>query len=263
MRSEVCSEVRTQELTATPRTRRFLTQGDRRARDAGSQVLETYRQLARDGRHMLQPLLDGQNPVQWRHYPPDDAVDAATGYQWFYHSHSPQDRAGSGEHGHFHLFARRPIWARRLCSERERAFAALTGNPDPVVQTRHLLGLGLDPRGVPVSLFTVNSWVTGDLMLSAGLTGELLAGWKHASGYAQVDTVLAGILAVFRDEILDLLAERDASLRSRMPGCVLGDRTLEVLSERAIDASGRLAQLCGGQAARGPGFWRDGRASVR
>lgn len=45
---------------------------------------------------------------------------------------------------------------------------------NPWVNTRHLLTIGFDTKGVPNSIFTVNSWVTGDLMLSALTTATLL-----------------------------------------------------------------------------------------
>ena len=71
-------------------------------------------------------------------------------------------RAGASEHGHIHLFARRKLWARRLRSAREIEFAKLTGEPAETESTRHLLTIGFDAEGIPTSLFTVNSWVTGD-----------------------------------------------------------------------------------------------------
>ncbi|MDE2307904.1 MAG: hypothetical protein KGJ97_06380 [Xanthomonadaceae bacterium] len=204
-------------------------------------MIGTYAALAARGEHLLHHLLDGQVPHQWQHYPEDDAIDRDRGYQWFYHSHSPEDRPDATEHGHFHLFARRPLWSRRLQSKAERDFAALTGHPDNRVATRHLLTVGMDPKGLPVSLFTVNSWVTGDLMLSAAGTERILAEMRLRTGHRAIDTVLECVVALCMDEIRALLAERDAALSGRDERTVLADTRLEVLSFRDISLDEKLA----------------------
>jgi hypothetical protein len=220
--------------------RQLLDDTCRRRATAGQRLLKTYATLAARGEHLLHPLLRGNPPVQWRHYPEDDAIDAASGYQWFYHSHAPEDRPGSTEHGHFHLFARRPLWSRRLQSRAEKAFAELTGHPPSSVATRHLLAIGVDAKGLPISLFTVNSWVTGDLMLSASATEKLLSDIRLDTGHPHIDTVLGCVLALCAEEIGQILAARDKALASRPPHEVLEDRTLELLSESAIALDEKL-----------------------
>ncbi|MBS0212044.1 MAG: hypothetical protein JSR26_02530 [Proteobacteria bacterium] len=205
-------------------------------------MLETYAVLAEDGEHLLGGVLKGTAPQQWSHYPDDDAIDSESGFQWFYHSHSPEDRPGAVEHGHIHLFARRQLWAYRLRSKAEREFAALTGHTRTRARTRHLLCIGLDAKGVPTSLFTVNSWVTGDLMLSADGTERLLANLSLATGHPPIDTVIESVVALCRDEIHELLAARDAALCRHPPQAVLDDRSLEVLSEIPIDLDRKLPQ---------------------
>jgi len=203
-------------------------------------LIDTYTALATRDEHLLHNLLDGQVPHQWQHYPEDDAIDRDRGYQWFYHSHSPEDRPDATEHGHFHLFARRSLWSRRLQSKAERDFAALTGHPDNHVATRHLLTIGMDPKGLPVSLFTVNSWVTGDLMLSAAGTERILADMRLRTGHRAIDTVLECVVALCLDEIRALLAERDATLSGKNKRTVLADTQLEVLSFRDISLDEKL-----------------------
>ena len=203
-------------------------------------MLRTYAALAARGEHLLQSVLAGQRPRQWHHYPKDDAVDEAGGYQWFYHTHAPQDRPGAAEHGHVHVFARRPLWTGRLQSKAEKAFAALTGHPRKRVRTRHLLAIGMDAKGVPISLFTVNSWVTGDLMLSAATTERLLTRMRLNTGHPDIDAVLESVVALYAAEIRQLLAARDAALSRGPPRGVLANRGLEVLSETAIDLDRNL-----------------------
>jgi len=204
-------------------------------------LLEVYADLARRGEHLLGGLLGGRAPRQWEHYPENDAIGAGSGYQWFYHSHSPQDRAGAAEHGHIHLFARRKLWSRRLCSASEREFASLSRLAPLSVNTRHLLSIAFDAKGIPRSLFTVNSWVTGDLMLGAALSGELLENISLNTGHAEIDTVIESLLQLYREEIFHLLAQRDKALFGWKGKNVLADQRLEVLSELKIDVDSKLA----------------------
>lgn len=211
-----------------------------RAAAAGQRLLDTYAALAARREHLLAGLLRGTPPRQWQHYPDDDAIDPTSGYQWFYHSHSPEDRPDATEHGHFHLFARRSLWSRRLQSRAERAFSALTGAPGNPVSTRHLLAIGMDAKGLPVSLFTVNSWVTGDLMLSASGTERLLADMRLHTGHEAIDAVLECVVALCRDEIHAILAARDVTLSEKASPCVLQDVQLEVLSSQPIALDRKL-----------------------
>ncbi|AGG90866.1 hypothetical protein R2APBS1_3808 [Rhodanobacter denitrificans] len=220
--------------------RRSPNPAARRTGLAGRRLLDTYAVLATRGEHLLHDLLGGQVPRQWQHYPEDDSIDPDGGYQWFYHSHSPEDRPEAAEHGHFHLFARRPLWSRRMQSKAERAFAALTGNPGRQVATRHLLAVGMDAKGLPVSLFTVNSWVTGDLMLSASGTARILADMHLRTGHDAIDTVLECVVALCMDEIRMLLGARDTMLSAWKGRAVLEDTRLEILSHQAIALDAKL-----------------------
>ncbi|MEX1315721.1 MAG: hypothetical protein AB1Z22_01185 [Synechococcaceae cyanobacterium] len=112
-----------------------------------------------------------------RHYPGDDWRDPLSGGQACYHCHRPGE-----EHGHLHLF--------------------MPGQPG--AELTHLLGIGLDPRGLPLSLFTVNRWVANDT-------------WQPAmTTFALVQRLS--------------LAARDGSLEQ-----ALEDRDLEIPSQVAID----------------------------
>lgn len=241
MRPEMHAQVRSQELMR--KESRSSRAASRAAQVAtGSRLLETYASLAQRREHLFGSLLDGDLPRQWGHYPEDDAIDLSSGFQWFYHSHSPEDRPGASEHGHIHLFARRKLWSRRLRSARELEFGRLDGgaeNPN----TRHLLTIGFDVKGVPVSLFTVNSWVTGDLMLSAQTTAELLEQIELDTGHPDVDTVVESVVRICMKEIRSLLERRDAALWSFAGGKVLANESLELLSEQVIDMDAKLSSL--------------------
>ena len=207
---------------------------------AGSFLLETYASLAECGAHLFGDLLNGQMPKQWSHYPEDDAIDQGNGFHWFYHSHSPEDRPGAAEHGHIHLFARRKLWSRRLKSARELEFANFKGEQATAGNTRHLLTIGFDAKGIPATMATVNSWVTGDRMLSAGLTAELLSGLKLDTSFAAVDAVIESLVAMYTGEICELLDQRDKTLFAWRVDNVLSDQRLEILSEMRIDVDKKL-----------------------
>lgn len=242
MRSEVRAQMRTQELMPRSGRRPQLSQ-DILSKAAGLRLLETYADLAQRGEHLFSGLLAGETPTQWSHYPEDDAIDHGSGFQWFYHSHSPEDRPGSTEHGHIHLFARRKLWSRRLRSAREKEFSKLSDEPLALAATRHLLGIGFDAKGVPINLFTVNSWVTGDLMLSAPTTIAMLDRIALDTGHKEVDAVVECIVKLFRAEIQDLLKTRDERLMGREKPGILLDESLELLSELSIQLDSKLNDL--------------------
>ncbi|WP_328804713.1 DUF6969 family protein [Noviherbaspirillum galbum] len=234
--------MRTQKLGSVKK-RRPCPETAAAAPAAAFRLLETYANLAKKGEHLLGNLLDGTPPRQWAHYPEADAIDQSGGYQWFYHSHSPADREVTSEHGHIHLFARKPLWGRRLRLGSEGAFAMLCGNPQENPETRHLVGLGFDAKGIPISLFTVNSWVTGDLMLGADLTLELLQSINLNTGHADIDTVIESVVRLCAPELQELLRRRDEVLRRHQGPDKLFDQSLELLSEVHIDLDKKLATV--------------------
>ncbi|WP_227753964.1 DUF6969 family protein [Ramlibacter aquaticus] len=239
MRSEVRRQVRAQELSRVSGGRR-LEKGSSGESGAGSLLLSAYAALAGRGAHLFGDLLEGQALRQWEHYPQDDATDASGGYQWFYHSHSPEDRQETAEHGHIHLFARRPLWGRRLRSRAEKEFSQLCGLPRANPNTRHLLAIGFDAKGVPMSLFTVNSWVTGDLMLSGDLTLEVLASMRLDTGHPEIDTVIESTVHLCMPEISELMRARDRALAAHAGPDRLEDRSRERLSQIRIDLDTKL-----------------------
>lgn len=210
---------------------------------AGQRLLAVYTDLAWRGEHLLTQLLADKIPKQWAHYPENDAIDHQRAYQWFYHSHSPEDRPAASEHGHIHLFARKPLWSRRLRAKSERAFAELCGNPSLKPTTRHLLTIGFNAKGLPISLFTVNSWVTGDLMLSHTSTLGLLTSMQLNTDYPEIDIVIQSIVQLCVPELQILMQQRDLALQQHQGSYKLADETLELLSEMSIDLDEKLLVL--------------------
>lgn len=99
--------------------------------------------LARKSRTMLFPFIGRSAQFQaWQHYPHNDAMDGSGAWQFYYHAHDASREGGarhSQEHGHIHLFRR-----------------------NGQGQLSHLAGLSLDARGIPLTWFACNQWVTGE-----------------------------------------------------------------------------------------------------
>lgn len=213
---------------------------------AAQALLACYGQLAERREHLLAPLLGGAAPVQWAHYPDDDVIDTISGYQYFYHSHSPEDRPDSTDHGHFHLFARVDSGVHVLDAERETHFLASLAAQAGSGNTASLLCIGLDAKGVPRSLFTVNRWVTGDHLLSADATLALLRDFCISNtGADTINTWLAAMIGLFWPQIVALLQARDSELAARRTDGVdlLDDAAVELLSSVQIDIDHQIGLL--------------------
>jgi hypothetical protein len=239
---EVCSQVRPEELTSVA-----LVGLERQAsaRQAAIDLLDLYTRLSADNAHILGEVLSGQAPQVWTHYPADDACDDLNGYQWFYHSHSQSDRPQAAEHGHFHVFARKAALSRWLNPTEEKAWHTKLRVKPTRATTRHLFCLGLDAKGVPNTLFTVNSWVTGDAMASAPGTLRLIEHLNLATGYPGIDRLIASAAVLCRDELAGLMEVRDRRLERMSavgPG-VLDDGPLEILSETKLDLDAIFGRL--------------------
>lgn len=189
---------------------------------AAAEVLAVQWHYASRGRSLAAAALAGARSfVEWQHYPRDDHVDAASGARFYYHAH-PADQRVPGEHGHFHVFVPAP------------------GEPGAI---SHLVGLSLDAQGLPLRLFTTNRWVTGDAWRDAdALAAQLPRLALRAHGpLAPVARWLTAMVHLYDDVIADLLRERDRVLAG--DEAALDDRTLHVVSERAVDLPARLQDL--------------------
>ncbi len=220
---------------------------------AAEAMLACYAELAADRLHLLSEILDDSVPRQWAHYPDDDVIDHASGYQFFYHSHSPEDRDASAEHGHFHVFARLDRHGDSIDLVAERDFLERLNEKRPAdANTIHLLCVALDAKGVPTTLFTVNRWVTGGHFLGAESTLRLLSGFSvHTLHAPRIGKWLTALLVLFRPQIEHLLMERDKTLlglaakrqKTGRKSGLLDDETVEMLSSVPIDIDLQITSL--------------------
>lgn len=195
---------------------------------AAEACAEIHARYASRGMSLGQVALCGaEGFVEWRHYPNRDATDYGSGYAFYYHAHS-RNEMREGEHGHFHLF------------KRDRQYP---GN------FFHLIGIGLDQKGIPARIFTTNQWVTGETMVDAARVTEAM---RH------FDMVVKGRLAplakwlcafnkLFHVEIEALINARDRKLDELEPiysrrHILLTNRKYDVLSECEINLMCRISK---------------------
>lgn len=184
---------------------------------------------------LLQSWIGGREVIEFEHYPPDDVVDLRRGSQFFYHSHRDGDR----EHGHLHLFWHATASGRRRYVRSERPRWTRT-------QPTHLFAISLDPRGLPVGLFTVNRWVTDGHWFDAPTTMTFVNRFALSDLESHEESCrwLTGFVRLYRPLIASLLVKRSERLARRSDlSDALRDHRLEVLSLQSIDWAADLDAL--------------------
>lgn len=167
---------------------------DVRQQAARSALARQFR-LARQGRSILYPFIGRSSRFEvWQHYPANDAVDASGRWQFYFHAHDRTDKDSArhpDEHGHIHLF-------------RRNALGRLS----------HLAGLSLDARGVPLTWFTTNQWVTGERWMDARQLTQGLASieLRLRGPLAGAALWLADLVRLYAAPLHDMLQARDEAL---------------------------------------------------
>ena len=189
--------------------------------EAGLALRKLCEQLKEQGRTIVDVVMNGQPLEDWKMYPCDQGVfDERTRSQYYYHSH-PQ----SPEHGHFHLFYY------------------------PKSKLVHLVGIAMDNDGNPINLFTVNRWVTDEVVFHAGKVKSQIPKFRmNGPGFDRVvGDFLRHLLALYQVEIGALLDRRDAVYAryrrdhdGREP---YEDRGLEITSALDIQVEDQIGQM--------------------
>lgn len=204
--------------------------GTERRAAAAAELIAATVEMAESGMPLMRRVVPETDYREWDHYPPDDAVDQATGARWFYHAHPPEERE-AGEHGHFHLFLDRDAFdgvdevARPLVSQ------------DTDARVVHIAALSIDLSGLPTSLFCVNRWVTDEWLHAAPSILDRLYMFDLStaeSGDALVNRWLTAAVATFAPEIERVLTVRDFAIADSPP-LFFENRSAEILSSVAID----------------------------
>lgn len=180
---------------------------------------------------LLQSMIKGLPMREGERYPDPDVTDRFHGFQYFYHAH----RHDTEEHGHIHLFCHAGASGRRRYIHREN-------NPWKRSAPSHLLAIGMDAKGMPISLFHVNRWVTAGYWFDASTTAAIIRRIKFdvAEPYTDTSLWVQGFTAMYMPLIVDLLKQRDELLMTREEwlngeDIVLEDRALDLLNVFHID----------------------------
>jgi hypothetical protein len=211
---------------------------------AAHTVIETITQMAQEQRPLMLRVVPQDEVNFWKHYPPKDARDKFCRSRWYYHVHAAGSR-DEDEHGHFHLFLHRTqlpeglepkVWP----PQREDAKAHVT----------HLVGLSIDKIGIPRAWFTVNRFVTNEFLFPADVMIDHLADFNvdHTAEDACVNRFVTAMVALYREEIAQLLRERDqrqAELVAEFGEEAAYEKAskVEVLSQVPIDLDAKLGSL--------------------
>lgn len=208
--------------------------------DAGRCALERQLRLARQGRSMLYPFIGRSRRFEaWQHYPRNDAIDATGRWQFYFHAHDRAEKDSARhpqEHGHIHLFRRNSMG-----------------------RLSHLAGLSLDARGVPLTWFATNQWVTGERWMAAGsLTRDLQDLELRLRGpLAGAALWLADMVRLYAGSLRQMVQVRDEALarhctRKRVtPQQAWADRRVAVWSSFPIHWPQDALQI-GGQVSSQP-----------
>lgn len=178
---------------------------------------------------LIQSWIAGRPVLVEARYPDPDIVDRRHGYQFFYHCH----RHGSSEHGHVHLFHHATASGRRRYLRKGQGWRRTAPT--------HLLAIGVDARGLPISLFTVNRWVTDGFWFDAATTLRLLSDFRVVVGDRHEASArwLTHFVRMYLPVVAQLLRDRDrfVGAASRRVGlqAVLADRTLDIVNGVRID----------------------------
>jgi hypothetical protein len=207
-------------------------------------VIETITEMAQEQRPLMLRVVPEDEVHFWKHYPPKDARSASCKSRWYYHVHAPGSR-DEDEHGHFHLFLHRSqlpeglepkVWP----PQREDAKAHVT----------HLVGLSINTVGIPRSWFTVNRFVTNEFLYPADVMIDHLPDFNvdDTKEDSLVNRFVTAMVALYRDEIAELLRQRDA--RQAELVAEHGEEAayekasgVEVLSQIPIDLDAKISSL--------------------
>ena len=207
--------------------------------------LAAFSDVTRDAGSLIQSWVRGRPMVEYDHYPSDDVVDTRNGSQFFYHAH----RSHGTEHGHLHLF-----W-HASSSGRRRYVTGLSPRWARSAPT-HLLAIGLDNRGLPISLFTVNRWVTDGHWFDAPATQAMVDRFamRQVPDHEASAAWLTHFVRLYRPVIAELLVRRDRRIgRHAQLEATLQNHDLEVLSQIDLDWAADLEALEAQYQRRRPG----------
>jgi len=210
---------------------------------AGTEVEDCQRVLSKASANIVGQCLANQGTFyEFDHYPSGDVYDGETHSQYYYHSHRPE----GGEHGHFHTFLRAKGMKKGLKPIKYKGEATIPKGKDALA---HLIAIAMNKPGQPISLFSVNRWVTDESWYTAQDTIAMLDDFKmdHTFPCLAVNQWITSMVILFRPQIEVLLIERDKTVKNwaalHMGKDVYEDRDLEVTSFLLINTQDQIKAI--------------------
>lgn len=214
-------------------------------------VSETMRVLQKSESNIVGEILKtAEKFYEWEHLPPNDVYDTSSHSQYYFHAHS-KSSDGSGlhddEHGHFHTFIRGKAMPESIKPLPLNGYDHKTdiGN----INT-HIIGIGMNNNGIPIRLFTVNRWVTGETWFRAEDILKIIDLYEIDDTRPSwaVNLWISNMIILFQPIIKELIFERDQTIeqwKNDHPEVddVYEDRNLEVTSFRDINLADYVDQL--------------------
>ncbi len=210
---------------------------------AGEEVIDCHRVLAKTGDNIVGELIKGDETFyEWDHYPKGDVFDHETHSQFYYHAHPQEVRAG--EHGHFHTFVRPRGMPGGILPAPIPGIELPEGDNEAL---SHIIGISMDPQGIPIRLFTTNRWVTAEVWYTAddvrAIADVFAIDVAHPSW--PVNRWVTAIVQLFQPQIAKLAQARDrrvAGWAATHPDTdVYEDRDLEIASALDISIDDQVA----------------------
>lgn len=211
--------------------------------EAAHVVIDAITQMAAEGRPLMQRILPEADVHWWEHYPDDDARDEHTRSRWYYHVHAPGNR-DPAEHGHFHLFLHRT-----QMEDGASPIAQPAKGEEALAFVTHIAGLSIDHQGVPMHWFATNRWVTDEFMYPAPVMIAHLDKYDvdHTAEDKTVNRFLTAMVALYREDIADMLNERDRRLAELASTSTAPEEIFEagndILAIRPIDLDAKIEAL--------------------
>lgn len=214
-------------------------------------VSETMRVLQKSGTNAVGEILKTEeNFFQWEHLPNDDVYDRHSHSQYYYHAHEKSD-TGNGihddEHGHFHTFIRGKGMPEGI---NPLSLSDYDSNMDISDINTHIIGIGMNELGVPIRLFTVNRWVTGETWFKAEDVLRLLDRYEIDDTRPSwpLNLWITNMIILYRPVIEQLIIERDKTIEKWIgdnPDIenIYEDRNLEVTSYQNINLGEYVEKL--------------------
>ena len=213
--------------------------------EAGAEVVDCMRVLAKSGDNIVGELLrDTETFYEWDHYPKGDVYDPASHAQFYYHAHPADERPG--EHGHFHTFVRPKGMPEDI---KPAPLPDFEPPEDPDDALSHIIGVSMDPHGVPIRLFTTNRWVTGEVWYTAADVIRLIDCFEIDLAHPSwpVNRWITAFVRLYRPQIAELIRARDARIAELVKATpkenVYEDREVEVTSAMDIVIDDQLAAI--------------------